>query len=236
VVDALPLPDLSDHFNAFLPHFMKEALRCGGEVWVTSQDRDIDGVFIYHEAEKLGSIFSRQREVAEELFRLKEHPAVFSDFDLAPASELYHIYAAEHPGWPGSHRFAHSVRTALPTDRPAIVALMKDVYGRVDERWLETPPRPGEACFVVDGVDQLAGAAWASVARGHGRLHSLSVRTRYRRTGIGSDLWFARMGWTRQAGAGPVVSEISEHNLASRAIAVAGGMTRVGQIYQSRRP
>jgi len=234
-LDSLALRDLSDFFNPFLPHFMREALRCGGEVCVSVAGSEVDGILLYHDVEKLASIFTRDRAVAERFFQLRDPVGVYSEFELSPRSGVFDIYAAEHPSWNGSRRFAHPVRVAQSSDLEPILALMKEVYGRVDERWLESFPRGAEACFVVDGSDELAGAAWAAVANGHGRLHSLTVRPRYRRTGVGTDLWYARMWWTRRAGAGPVLTEIADQNLPSRAIAEAGGMRRLGRIYQSRR-
>ncbi len=124
---------------------------------------------------------------------------MFSDFELEPRSEVYQIYAADHPAWSSVHRFAHPVRVVGASDRSEVVELMMEVYGRVDERWLGSFRSGREECFAVDGGGGLAGVGWASVVNGHGRLHSLSVRARYRRTGVGRDLFYARMGWTRQA-------------------------------------
>jgi hypothetical protein len=42
---------------------------------------------------------------------------------------------------------------------------------------------------------------------------------------------FARLLWAKEAGASQVVSEISQRNAASEAVAVRGGMHRAGQIY-----
>jgi GNAT superfamily N-acetyltransferase len=234
-VDALSFGDLSDYFNPFIGHFMKEALRCEGDVQVSLSGSQVDGAFVYHEVDNEASIFTRERSVAETFFGLRDRVGVYSEFELGPRSEVYDIYAADHPAWNGAHRFRHSVRAAVASDRDAIVGLMNDVYGRVDERWLRSFPRADEACFVVDGADGIAGVAFAAVVNGHGRLHSLSVRARYRRMGVGTDLWYARMWWTRRAGAGSVLTEISEQNLPSRAIAEAGGMRRIGRIFQTRR-
>ncbi|MGA8303636.1 MAG: GNAT family N-acetyltransferase [Thermoplasmata archaeon] len=234
-VDTLAFGDLSDYFNPFIGHFMKEALRCEGEVQVSLSGSEVDGVFVYHEVDKEASIFTRDRALAETFFALRDHVGVYSEFEIGPRPEIYDIHAAEHPAWNGTHRFRHSVRVAKASDHDAIVGLMNDVYGRVDERWLRSFPRAEEACFVVDGAGGIAGVAWAAVVNGHGRLHSLSVGPRYRRMGVGTDLWYARMWWTRRAGAGAVLTEIADQNLPSRAIAEAGGMRRIGRIFQSRR-
>jgi GNAT superfamily N-acetyltransferase len=234
-LDDFTLGDLSDFFNPFLRHFMGEALRCGGDVQFSAFGREVTGIFLYHDVENEASIFTRDRELAERFHAARERVPVFSDFELEPRSEVYHIYAADHPGWPDGHRFSHPVRVARPDDRPAAIELLREVYGRVDERWVASFPPGREECFVVDGSDELAGVGWASVINGEGRLHSLSVRPRYRRTGVGRDLFYARMGWTRRAEAIRVISEISEHNIASRAIAETGGMRAVGKIYRSVR-
>jgi GNAT superfamily N-acetyltransferase len=235
-VDSIPLGDLSEFFDPFLRHFMKEALRCDGEVYASTSHGQVDGIFLYHDVEKEASIFTRSRPVAEVLHRIRPQVAVFSDFELEAGSEVYQIYAADPSTWSKDHRFVHPVRAAEPGDRSSVKALLEEVYGRVDERWLEPFPSAGEErCFVVDGGSELAGVGWVAIVNGCGRLHSLSVRPRYRRTGVGRDLFYARMSWSRRAGASRVISEISEENLASRALAESGGMWPIGRIFRSLR-
>jgi GNAT superfamily N-acetyltransferase len=234
-VDRTGLGDLSDFFNPFLPHFMKEALRCGGEVQISMGDGTVDGILLYHDAEKTASIFTRDPTIARTLFELRTQVSVFSDFALSPVSETYGVYEIDVAREPGCHRYAHPVRAAGTADLPAILALMKEVYGRVDERWIETVSPTQETCFVVDGADALAGAAWATTVGGWGRLHSLSVRSRYRRMGVATDLWHVRMEWMRRVGVSRVLTEISDLNVLSRRIAEAGGMRRRGEIHLSRR-
>ena len=90
-VESLPLRDLSDFFNPFLRSFLTEALRCGGEVKVSRSGGGVDGLFLYHDVEKEASIFTRDRHVAEALYRVRDKVAVFSDFELEPGSEVYQI-------------------------------------------------------------------------------------------------------------------------------------------------
>jgi RimJ/RimL family protein N-acetyltransferase len=234
-VDSLSIGDLSDFFDPFLVHFMKEALRGGGEVLVSTEGPYVSGIFTYDDDEKVGSIFARDRSVAETLFRRRAPLAAFSDFALAPGAEAYDIFGAEHPAWNVPHRFAHGVRLADAADRAPILQLMREMYGRIEEGWIRSIPRPEEPCFLVEVNGHVAGVAWASVLNRHGRLHALSVRPGYRQMGVGTDLWFARMLWAREAGAGRVICEIAEHNVPSRAIAVKGGMQPIGRIYLSQR-
>jgi RimJ/RimL family protein N-acetyltransferase len=233
---ALSVGDLSRFFNPFLIHFVREELRVGGEVRLSMDGPVANGLLLHNPAEQEASIFTRDPRIAATLFGHAARAAVYSEFRLTPSPEVYLVYRADHRTRTGLHRYAHPVRAAESTDGPAILDLMRDVYGRFDERWLEVYPLEHEACFVVDGAEGIAGAAWATVVNGHGQLHSLSVRARYRRTGVATDLWHARMEWTRRAGAGPVLCEIAEQNLPSRAIAEKGGMRPVGEIYRSPHP
>jgi GNAT superfamily N-acetyltransferase len=228
------LADLTVLFAPLLLHFVEETVGTGGAVMVSRESSGIDGIFLRQDAQKVGSIFARTREAAEALFRTRGDLSVFSEFLLAPDAQPYPVYAAELDGWDPTHRFAHAVRSARPEDVPSLVRLMGEVYDRVDELWLRAHPRPGEHAFVAEIGGRICGAAWVTVVNGVGRLHSLSVAPRYRRLGVGTDLWYARMLFARQAGATRVLTEIAESNVASRAIAAAGGMRRIGQVFEHR--
>lgn len=228
--------DLSEFFNPFLDRFVREALRGGGEVWLSKENGTVKGVLLYHPLERVGSIFTRDEVQASVLFQLKESAYLFSEFPLGIRPETYLIYSAEPPGRTGPHRFSHPVRLARADDRPAIVQMLNQTYGAIDTSWLQAPSADGDRCFVVEVGGEIVGAAWVSVVGSYGRLHSLSVKPHWRRVGIGTDLWHARMLWARQAGVRQVIAEIWEHNAPSLAIATAGGMRRVGRMFLSHRP
>jgi GNAT superfamily N-acetyltransferase len=232
-VSALRLGDLSDFFNPFLRHFVEGALGAGGEVWVSIDGGKVNGLLLYNHVEEVGSIFTRVRSVAESLYGLKKRAAMYSDFPLGASVETYLVLAVEAPFRMAAHRFRHPVRMARVTDRPAVARMLVEMYGRIDTSWLDIVPPREEACLVVEIDHAIAGAGWISLANGQGRLHSLSVRPRFRRIGVGTDLVHARIGWAREAGAQRVLTEISEQNVASLAIAMGGGMQRRGQIYLS---
>ncbi|MGA7861449.1 MAG: GNAT family N-acetyltransferase [Thermoplasmata archaeon] len=232
----LDFGDLSDFFNPFLHHFVREALRGGGEVWVSREGSAVSGLLIYNVVERVGSIFTRDTRVAETLFGVKDHAALFSEFPLGVKPETYHICAADLAGEMGRHHFAHPVRMAREPEQPAILRMLHEMYGRIDTSWLQACSPEDDKCFVVEVAGEIAGVGWVSVVGSYGRLHSLSVRPHCRRIGIGSDLWHARMLWARRAGARKVISEISEHNIASLAIATAGGMQRTGRMFLSHGP
>ncbi|MCI4370109.1 MAG: GNAT family N-acetyltransferase [Thermoplasmata archaeon] len=232
-VAALSLGHLSDYFDPFLVPFSLDTLRVGGEVWVSRTAAEVDGLFLYLESERFGSIFSRSPSVVDAFSTFHPGASIFSDFPFGRASEVFGIYRAAIGGSAEPHRYSHRVRAAEESDRDGVHALMRSVHGVVDDRWFASLTRERETCFVVEGTDELAGTGWVSVANVHARLHSLSVRPRYRRTHVGTDLWHARVAWAGHAGATEVVTEISDHNGGSRAISEGGGMRRVGEIYRS---
>ena len=234
--DDLTFGDLSDFFNGFLEHFVAEALRGGGEVWASKSEGLVDGLLLYNDVEKIGSIFTRSEARAEELFALKDPLAVFAEFPLAPTSETFHVCASDAPGASEAHRFTHPARIARASELPVITRMLREMYGQIDTSWLQTSSPEEDKCLVVEVGGELAGVGWVSVVEHQGRLHSLSVRPRFRRIGVGTDLWHARMLWAQRAGARRVISEISEHNVASLAIATAGGMQRTGRLFLSRKP
>ncbi|HTT25358.1 MAG TPA: GNAT family N-acetyltransferase, partial [Thermoplasmata archaeon] len=165
----------------------------------------------------------------------RDPPSLYTPFRIAPDDEVFHILALDTGAWPGVGGFTYAPRFATPEDLPPIRGLLTDVYGGLDERWFATLPSAEERCFLVEVDGTLAGVAWATLAGAHGRLHSLSVRPAYRRLGIGTDLWAARVLWLRAAGARRVISEVGERNLPSQAVAARGGMRRVGRMFRHDR-
>jgi ribosomal protein S18 acetylase RimI-like enzyme len=226
----LLLPGLSTYFGPFLHRFAIDTLRSRGEVWVSRSPSGVDGLFLYLEAERTGSIFTRSSAVAGTFASFRPGSSVYTEFRLGREREPYGIFVG--PTAARDHRFRHPVRPARESDRVGILSLLTSVYGAVAESWFDRVEREDELGFVVDGHAELAGAGWISLESGIGRLHSLAVRPRYRRLGIGSDLWHARAFAASHAGASALLTEIAELNVPSRRIAEAGGMRRVGAIYR----
>jgi len=223
--------DLSPWFNPFLPHFVYETLRCGGEVWCVRDGESLAGLTLHDPAENVTSVFTRKRALAEERVGTRETRAVYSDFRFDGPAECYGIYTGPvGPAGP-AHRFRHAVRPVREEDLSPVADLMREVEGNVDDRWfrgvLDTP----EAGFLIEVGSRLAGVGWVAVLGRRARLHSLAVRPMYRHLGLGADLLFARLLWAQRAGASEVLSEIADRNVASRAIAESGGMRRVGEIF-----
>lgn len=229
--DALLLNGLSEWFDPFLVHFVRQALRAGGGVLVAGDRATPAGILIDDPPENVASIFTRSRPVAEALRDRVESRWVFSELPFEPRGETYRIYLTEEIPAESSHRFSHAIRVVPAAEMAPATRLLREAYGRFDERWLLAGPGGEETGFVAEVGGVVAGVGWASVVGAHGRLHSLFVSPRYRRLGIGTDLLFARLFWARRAGARRILSEIAETNLPSQAVASRGGMRPVGAIY-----
>jgi RimJ/RimL family protein N-acetyltransferase len=173
--------------------------------------------------------------VAEAYLEGRSGLSVYSDLALGAPAEPYRIYSVGLDTWTEEHSFRHSVRPAIRSDLPRIHRVLRGVYGYADERWFATSPPESERWLVVELDGELAGVGCASLAGRHGRLHSLSVRPRCRNLGVGADLVFARLLWLRAAGASAALSEISDRNLPSQALAERAGMRVVGRLFRYER-
>lgn len=231
-VEALEFDDLSDWFNPFLPHFVREALRCGGEVRVAERDGKVYGLYLLSPGERIASVLTRDRGIAEEFYGHRGPGPMYSPIALDPSAERFLIYSLNAQHWEQVAPLRWPIRTAGLADLPRVAALLHEEYGEVDERWIATAPAESERCFVAEIDRALVGLGWASIVGRHGRVHSLLVRAPYRGLGIGQDLLRARLLWLRAAGAEEVLSEIAEQNHASRRVAERLGMARVGEMYR----
>lgn len=223
--------DLSPWFNPFLPHFAREARRCGGEVRVAREGESLRALLVSDPVERVATVFTRSLPRAQDWVRDRGAYGMYSDFPFEPTDEEFAIFARDFGPEPPSQRFRHPVRPVSPSDLPAVRDLMVEVYGLVNDRWFGGVPNEVETGFACEVHGRLAGVAWVTRAGRHARLHSLTVRPPFRRMGLGSDLLSARLLWAHRIGARRVLSEISVHNAASQAIAVRDGMRKVGSIY-----
>ncbi|MGA8664270.1 MAG: GNAT family N-acetyltransferase [Thermoplasmata archaeon] len=230
-IAGLDTADLSPWFNPFLPHFVRETLRCGGEVWCAHDAAGLTGLLLHDPAANITSVFTRDRSLAEERVRNRGGRPAYSDFRFGGPSETYGIYTGNLERPLPAHPFHHTVRPIRGEDLAAVAELMREVEGNVDDRWFRGVQGGAEAGFLIEVGPRLAGVGWVAVVADHARMHSLAVRPMYRHLGLGTDLLFARLLWARAAGARSVLSEIADQNLPSRAVAEAGGMRRVGEIF-----
>jgi len=205
--DGWSLPDVSPWFGPFLPAFVRATLRAGGSVRAALAGR---------------------RAVA--LALPLRGRAVFSELPLDGRAETYRIVSVDLDSVPPAV-FRHPVRLLDPAEVPGFLAGLRGAAGRPDEPWARQLRGSEESAFgaTVDGTP--AGLAWAAVAGGHARLHSVWVAPRFRRLGVGSDLVFARLLWARTEGARSAIAEIAAGNAASLATVARAGFAPVGAMY-----
>lgn len=230
VSERLDRADLSEWFNPFLPHFARETIASGGRVRVALEDDRVLGLLLHDGSERTASVFSRSRELVASLSRSVADAAVYAEVELERPCERFAVCKVPLVGEP-QHRFRHRVRVASEADLEPVAQLLGEVYGISSRRWLDATREEGETCLVVDLDGQLAGAAWVLPAGACARLHTLTVRPGARRLGIGTDLVFARLSFAWRGGAHEALSEISESNVASRAVAERAGMRAVGRLF-----
>ena len=178
-VDPLSVTDLSDWFDPFLKHFMRETLRSGGEVVIAEDGPRVRGVFLHDPVENVASIFTRSPALANAFYRLREKAAVYSEIPLGTARENIDIFAIDLADGDAPYRFSHAVRAVREEDRGRILALMTSIYGQFNAGWLGPVSQPTEKGYVAEADGRPVGAAWVSAVEGHGRLHSLSVLPSY---------------------------------------------------------
>jgi GNAT superfamily N-acetyltransferase len=222
---------LSDWFDPLLPHFAREALRCGGDVLCMEGEGRVHALYLESPAERVASVFTRDPSLAQALLNRPGPWGIFSDLRLPGERETYRIYRGALPGISAGHRFRHSVRLLRPPDLPAIEGLLREVLGVADPAWFRTLPAQVEQGFLVEVDGRIAGAAWATCLGNVGRLHSLAVRSPYRGLGVGADLLAARLLWLRERGTTEVLSEIAETIVASCALAERQGLVVAGEMY-----
>ena len=198
------------------------------------EDGSVAGLLISDPVERVATVFSRSRPTAEAAVRGRGPYGMYSDFSFDPTADPFDIFRTTLDDPRPSPRFRHALRPFTGEDVPAVVELIREVYGVVNESWFVGLPSGSEAGFVAEVEGRVAGVGWVTRIGTHARLHSLTVRVPYRRRGLGTDLLLARLLWAEQAGAREVLSEIAEDNVGSQAVAVRGGMRRVGRIYFHR--
>ncbi|HTW56004.1 MAG TPA: GNAT family N-acetyltransferase [Thermoplasmata archaeon] len=228
--DGWSLPDVSPWFGPFLPAFVRATLRAGGSVRAALAGRRAVALALDDPAERSATVFGGREDAVRALALPLRGRAVFSELPLDGRAETYRIVSVDLDSVPPAV-FRHPVRLLDPAEVPGFLAGLRGAAGRPDEPWARQLRGSEESAFgaTVDGTP--AGLAWAAVAGGHARLHSVWVAPRFRRLGVGSDLVFARLLWARTEGARSAIAEIAAGNAASLATVARAGFAPVGAMY-----
>jgi ribosomal protein S18 acetylase RimI-like enzyme len=221
-------------FDPYLEYWTKEILEIGGEVYVsrTSTDDTISGIFLYEDYEKTGTICTRSREVFDYFYKSKPFGSIFAEMRTQHENETYDIYTIDLENPPTVHSFNHEISIMAEDQIDEVGRLMVSTNPGINKSWVGVAYRNGEKCFMVKLGNEIAGVAWLSIVNQIGRIHSLAVKPRFRRMGIGSDLLYARLLWLKSKHARSAFSEISRDNIPSSKIATKGGMRVSGQVYR----
>lgn len=229
----IDFPDSLSFFSPYLPYYVKQILGVGGEAFLSrSYDGAVSGLFIYDESERAGTIFTQSREVFDYFYHLKPFNSLFAELKTEHDNECFDIYNVNLENRVIDHRFNHEITIAESTDIGTVERFMALTHPGINRSWVKIALSDGEKCFTVKLGDEIAGLGWLSVVHQIGRLHSLYVKPQFRRIGIGRDIFYARLLWLKSTHAHSVFSEISRENKPSSKIAVKGGMSASGQVFQ----
>ena len=220
-------------FEPYLQYFIKEILEIGGEAYVSrTSEGTVSGIFIYDDYEKLGTIYTRSREVFDYFYGLKPFNFLFAEMRTEVDNEIYDIYTINLENFAIIHRFSHEISIAEEGHMDEIEQFMVSTHPRINRRWVNVALKNGDKCFIVRLNNEVAGLGWLSIVNRIGRLHSLYVKPQFRRIGIGEDILHARLLWLKLKHARSAFSEISRYNLSSSRIAMKGHMRVSGQVFQ----
>lgn len=220
-------------FEPYLPYHLREIIEIGGEIYTTKTDQgELAGIFIYDNSEKGGTIYTHQREVFNYFYELKPFNFLFSELQTELENEVYDIFTVHLDNLELTHRFSYEISTADTQHETEIENFMALTHPRINRKWVNVALKNGDRCFIVRLNDEIAGLGWVSLVNGVGRLHSLFVRSQYRRMGIGEDILNARLLWLKANRAHSAFCEISRFNLASAGNVTKAHMTVSGQVYQ----
>jgi GNAT superfamily N-acetyltransferase len=225
------LPKGLSFFDPIIHHEVKEALDSGGEVFVSQNSQgERNGLFIYDEYEATGTIFARAREVFDQFYRLKPSSYVFSELDVPETPrELWNIWQLDVDKASTDHRFKHPV--SIEHNVREIEHFMAIAQPETNRRWVSVALKHGDKCFVVKIANRIVGIAWMTIVGGVARSHGLYVEPQYRRMGITSDIFHARLIYLRSRHVHTLINEIAESNVASAGHAANIGEKIVGKIF-----
>jgi ribosomal protein S18 acetylase RimI-like enzyme len=220
-------------FEPYLQYFIKEILEIGGEAYVSrTSDEAVSGIFIYDDCEKVGTIYTRSREVFDHFYGLKPFNFLFAEVRTEVESEIFDIYTVDLENLAIVHRFSHEISIADQGHIGEIEQFMVLTHPGINRKWVNVALKNGDRCFVVRLGNEIAGLGWVSLVNGVGRLHSLFVKPQFRRIGIGEDIVYARLLWLKAKRASSAFSEISRYNFSSSRIALKAQFRVSGQIFQ----
>jgi GNAT superfamily N-acetyltransferase len=220
-------------FEPYLEYHTKEVLEIGGEAYVTrTPDGITSGLFMYDGSEKSGTIYTKSREIFDYFYELKPFNWLFSEMKTEHKNEIYDIYTVDIENLDFVHKFSYEISMAEKGHIDEIERFMASTHPGINKRWVSVALKNGDRCFIVRLNNEIAGLGWASLVNEVGRLHSLYVKPRFRRIGMGEDILNARLLWLKSKHARSAFCEISCYNVASSGNVMKAHMRVSGQVFQ----
>lgn len=218
-------------FDPLLRHEVKEAIEAGGEAYVsTNVEGGKNGLFIYDGYEATGTVFTKSREVFDYFYDLKPSSYIFSELDVAQhPKEVWNVWQLDVDEAPLDHRFKHQV--SMDNDVREIERFMAATQPETNKQWVGVALRNGDKCFVVKMANRIVGIAWMTIVDGVARSHGLYVEPQFRRMGITTDNFHARLIYLKSRHVHTLINEIAESNVASSGHAARIGEKIVGKIF-----
>jgi Acetyltransferase (GNAT) family len=187
-------------------------------------------LFIYDGYEATGTVFTKSREVFDYFYDLKPSSYIFSELDVPEhPKEVWNVWQLDVDKAPVDHRFRH--RVSIDRDVREIERFMAATQPETNKRWVGVALRNGDKCFVVKVANRIVGIAWMSIVDGVARSHGLYVEPQFRRMGITTDNFYARLIYLKSRHVHTLINEIAESNVASSGHAARIGEKIVGKIF-----
>jgi len=225
------LPNGLSFFDPILRHEVKESIEADGEVFLSQNSiGKTDGLFIYDNFEATGTIFTRSKEVFDRFYTLKPSSYIFSELEVeAYPKEPWNIWQLDIEKAHLGHRFRHHV--SMDYDAAEIERFMAATQPGTNRRWIRVALENGDKCFVVRIANRIVGMAWITVVGDVARSHGIYVEPQFRRMGIMSDNFQARLIYLKSLHVRTLINEIAESNMPSSRHAAKIGETIAGKIF-----
>jgi len=229
--EQLAIPKGLSIFDPLLQHEVKEELESGGEVYVSRDAQgNTNGLFIYDECEATGTIFTKSNEVFDTFYKLKSSSYIFSELEVVEIpNEVWNIWQLDVEKAQLGHRFKYQV--SMDHNVPEIENFMADTSPETNMKWISVALRNGDKCFVVKMQNRIIGIAWLSIAGDVARSHSIYVEPRFRRMGIMSDIFEARLIYLKSRRVRTLINEVADSNVESSSHVAKVGEKIVGKLF-----
>ncbi|MCL4452472.1 MAG: GNAT family N-acetyltransferase [Candidatus Thermoplasmatota archaeon] len=220
------------YFDSFIKHFIRETLDAGGIAEIALNGSNlVECVYIFDTVERIGTVFTSSSALLNHYIDTGSSCSLFCELKKDLENEPFSILELDLSSSDLLHSFSNEISLLDLADVKEITIAMNTIFRGMNLRWVEAALRGGDRCFASMSEGEITGLGWGSIEKKTGHLISLGVMPRYRKTGIGTDLLYARLLWMKELGVCKAFSEISEYNLASRDIALRAGFVETGKIY-----